>query len=95
MHFSSQWVLVVKVYCKGDLFKYFNHWVFLMPREAFEALEPCDGKLSWTGSEGTEWQQCQSVTRLFEGESVSLHMVLNVLAMGRQEFFLGVEKIQL
>jgi hypothetical protein len=28
-------------------------------------LEPCDGKLSCTGSEGTEWQQCHSVTRLY------------------------------
>ena len=42
--------------CIAKVIGYFQSPGLLNAKRALEGLEPCDGKLSCTGSEGTEWQ---------------------------------------
>jgi len=41
----TKWVMAASVYRKGDCF-FFNRWVTLIPKVAFEGLEPREVKIS-------------------------------------------------
>ena len=63
-----KWALAVSVYRKGD-WLFFNHWVFLMQRWAFEGLEPCDGKLSRTVLRGKGGRKTPALPGTFEEQT--------------------------
>ena len=64
--------------CIAKVIGYSRSLGLLNAKGAFEGLEPCDGKLSCTGSEGTEWQQCHSVTRLSVGRWEAQYIVCGI-----------------